>query len=102
MKTLTICGSMRFEKQMKNIAFELETRYGFNIIQCIYNEECKELSYDDAENLIFAHYKKIDLSDGIYVTNIDNYIGKSTKQEIEYAQANGKEIIYHSDFFEKS
>ena len=31
MKTLTICGSMRFEKQMKDIAFKLEALCGFNI-----------------------------------------------------------------------
>ena len=33
MKTYTICGSMRFEKEMQEIAFQLETQTGFNIIQ---------------------------------------------------------------------
>lgn len=101
MKTFTICGSMRFEKQMKNIAFKLETLCGFNILQCTYNENSAALSYDEAENLVNAHFKKIDISDGIYVLDIDDYIGKSTKSEIEYAKKNNKEIIFHSDFYDK-
>lgn len=101
MKTLTICGSMRFKKQMKEIAFKLETEYGFNILQCTYNENDTELNYDAAENLVNAHLKKIDISDGIYVLNIDGYIGKSTKSEIKYAKEKGKEIVYHTNFYNK-
>jgi hypothetical protein len=40
------------------------------------------------------HRMKIDLSDAIFVVNVDGYIGKSVKNEIEYAKENGKEIIY--------
>ena len=46
------------------------------------------------EKIKEAHFKRIELSDSIYVINKDNYIGKSTKLEIEYAQKLGKEIIY--------
>ena len=41
---------------------------------------------------------KIDISDGIYVMDIDGYIGESVRKEIEYAQNHNKEIIYHSKF----
>ena len=98
MKTLTICGSMRFEKQMRETALKLETECGFNIIQCTYNETGKNLSYDDVEKIAEAHYHKIDISDGIYVMDIGGYIGKSVNLEIDYAKSKGKEIIYHSDF----
>jgi hypothetical protein len=40
------------------------------------------------------HRIKIDLSDSIYVVNVDGYIGESVKKEIEYAKERGKEIIY--------
>ena len=40
--------------------------------------------------------KRIKLSDAILVIDIDNYIGESTKKEIEYAKSLGKEIIYYS------
>ena len=62
MKTLTICGSMRFSNQLQQIAWELETRYGFNILQCVYGKE--ELDQAAQERLKSAHYRKIELSDG--------------------------------------
>lgn len=62
-KVITICGSMRYSKEMMKIAEELELKEGYAVIQCVYN--------------------------------IDGYIGNSTKNEIEYAKNNGKEVIYH-------
>ena len=93
MKTYTICGSMRFEQEMKEIAFRLETQKGFNILQCIYTD--REVSEEEKKMLTAAHYRKIDLSDGIYVVNIGGYIGTSAAAEIEYARKLGKDILYH-------
>ena len=98
MKTYTICGSMRFEKEMQKIALELETKHNINIIQCIYNTDKCLLSDNDVAALTELHYKKIDISDGIYVVDIGGYIGESVKKEIEYATQNNKEIIYNSKF----
>ena len=50
---------------------------------------------DELLKLEDAHYRKIDLSDGIYVVNMDGYIGTSVKKEIEYAERHGKEVLYH-------
>jgi len=47
------------------------------------------------DNIVNAHWKKIDISDAIYVVNIDGYMGDSTQNEIKYAISKGKEIIYH-------
>lgn len=98
MKTITICGSMKYEKEMPQIAFKLETKHGYNVLQCVYNLEKEELTPSEQETLKEAHYKKIDLSDGIYVVDIQGYMGSSTKEEIRYAKENGKEIIMHSGF----
>lgn len=48
----------------------------------------------DKELLSELHRAKIDLSDAIFVVNVDGYIGESTRGEIEYAKQIGKEIIY--------
>ncbi len=40
------------------------------------------------------HKRKIDMTDDIFVINIDGYIGSSTRSEIEYALRNGKEVMY--------
>lgn len=95
MKTYTICGSMRFAEKMKEIAYMLEAQRGFNALQCVY---CKGKPTEEELKLLeAAHYRKIDISDGIYVVNISGYIGESVKKEIEYAEKSGKEVVYHTD-----
>lgn len=98
MKTVTICGSMKFEKEMKEIAFDLETKHNMCVLQCVYNEEKSELSENEIAALNSAHFKKIELSDAIYVVNLNGYIGEQVKKEIGFAQTHGKEVIFHTDF----
>ena len=95
MKTYTLCGSMRFEKEMQEVAYYLETQKGFNILQCIYTVAGSKPTAEELRALELAHYQKIDISDGIYVLNIDGYVGESVRKEIVYAQQHGKEVIYH-------
>ena len=94
-KVITICGSMRYSKEMMKIAEELELKDGYAVIQCVYNVDGQKYEGIDAGILDKIHRKKIDISDAIYVVNIDGYIGNSTRNEIEYAKNNGKEVIYH-------
>lgn len=96
-KVVTICGSMRFAKEMQDIARDLELKYGYAVIQCVYNINQNQYTKHELENIVNAHWKKIDISDMIYVVNIDGYIGESTKNEIAYALKNGKQVCYHED-----
>ena len=97
MKTYTICGSMKFAEDMKKIAYDLEISKDirYNILQYVYCEDNIVPTEDELLKLEDAHYRKIDLSDGIYVVNMDGYIGTSVKKEIEYAERHGKEVLYH-------
>lgn len=101
MKTVTICGSMRFEKEMMTISFLLETKYNFCVLQCVYNTEQHDISEHELEMLAQAHYQKIELSDAIFVLDIDGYIGEQVSREIEYAKTLGKEVIYNSTFIKQ-
>lgn len=92
-KVVTICGSMKFQKEMKKIAKELELKQGYVVIQCVYFEEGEELSKSDIELASKLHYEKIDISDAIYVVNVNGYIGNSTRKEIEYARLSEKEVL---------
>ena len=94
MKILTICGSMRFAEQMPLIADKLELEEGFCVLQPVYCRG-RNLTADQFKALTASHYKKIDISDGVYIVNIGGYIGRSVGAEIEYARAHGKLIIYH-------
>ena len=97
MKIYTLCGSMRFKKEMQEVAYYLETQKGYNILQCVYVMPEIKLTAEELQALERAHYHKIDISDGIYVLNIGGYIGESVRKEIDYAQQHGKEVIYHCD-----
>jgi len=96
-KVITICGSMRYSKEMMKISEELELKKGYAVIQCVYNVDGLKYEGLDATMLDKIHRKKIDISDAIYVVNINGYIGDSTKKEIEYALSKGKEVIYHEE-----
>lgn len=96
MKTITVCGSMKFVNEMKKIAFELESLSGYNVLQCTYNDSNMEVTPEMFHNLKQAHFQKIDISDMIYVVDINKYIGDSVKEEIEYAKKQHKEIMFHS------
>lgn len=94
MEVVTLCGSMRFANQMQRIAMELETKHGYCVLQPIFDSDIV-LNEKDLENLAKAHYKKIDISDIVYIVNINNYIGESVSKEIQYAKEHNKKIIYH-------
>ena len=97
MKIYTLCGSMRFEKEMQEVAYYLETKKGYNILQCVYTVPGSKPTAEELQALEQAHYQKIDISDGIYVLNMDGYIGESVRKQIDYAEQHGKEVIYHFD-----
>ncbi len=94
MKVITICGSLKFQKEMMIVAEKLVLE-GNCVLTPVYPIlENLEKTEEQLEKLKEAHFKRIELSDSVYVINKDNYIGKSTKSEIEYAKKLGKEIIY--------
>ena len=71
-----------------------------DIIINITNDMALVLTQYQLEKLKEAHFKRIELSDAILVVNINNYIGDSTKLEIDYAKKLGKEIIYYTNLIE--
>ncbi|WP_207752997.1 hypothetical protein [Clostridium yunnanense] len=92
-KVIAMCGSMRFSREMMKISEELELKDGYAVIQCVYNVDGEKYEDLDTELLGKIHRRKIDISDAIYVVNVNGYIGNSTRNEIEYARALGKEIL---------
>lgn len=59
MKTVTICASMKFEKEMQRIAFLLETKHDLNVLQCVYNTDNLEISEKERSFLKNAHFRKL-------------------------------------------
>ena len=93
MKIVTLCGSMRFQKEMRKITQKLEIDEGYLVIQCVYFDSDDTISEEARKKLGEIHYKKIEMSDAFYVVNVNGYIGDATKKEVEYAKSLQKEIL---------
>ncbi len=91
---ITICGSMKFEEKMKEFALKF-TLEGKIVFTPAFKSKTKT-SFTDKEKQILdqTHKNKIKLSNSIFVVNVDNYIGESTKREIEFAEKNNVIVDY--------
>ena len=100
---VTICGSTRFKdafiEAQKRLTLEGKIVISVGLFGHSGDEEVWEgmdegtlsktkMMLDD------MHKRKIDMADEIYVINVGGYIGESTRSEIEYAKAHGKEVHY--------
>jgi hypothetical protein len=94
MKVITICGSLRFEDVIKKYSEKLELE-GNCVLSIIYPTKDKDgYTNEEIHKFATAHYKKIELSDAIFVVNKNGYIGEAVRKEINYAKEFNKEIIY--------
>lgn len=98
MKIITVCGSLRFIKEIMEITEKMDLQ-GNCMLSIIYPTKPNKNDYTDEEVIMLdkMHKERIKLSDAILVVNVDNYIGSSTKREIEFAKSLNKEIIYYTD-----
>ena len=99
MKIITVCGSLRFYKEMMEVTEEMELQ-GNCMLVPIYNPSRlhkDDFTEDEAFMLDKMHKERIKLADAILVVNVDGYIGSSTSKEIEFAKSLNKEIIYYTD-----
>jgi len=95
-KVITLCGSTRFKDEFLRVQKELTLKgnivisvglFGHSGDKEVWTEGTKEMLDD-------MHKRKIDMADEIYVINVDDYIGSSTKSEIEYAIKTNKKVNY--------
>ena len=93
-KVVTICGSVRFWDKIQEMNEKLELENEYVVIGITPHVMSRDFTEYEEDLLDELHRIKIDLSDAIFVVNVDGYIGKSTKAEIEYAKEKDKEILY--------
>ena len=93
---ITLCGSTRFKERFLEAQKRLTLAgnivisvglFGHSGDDEVWTEGTKEMLDD-------MHKRKIDMADGIYVINVDGYIGQSTRSEIEYARSQGKTVEF--------
>lgn len=98
MKVITVCGSLRFQNEMSEIALKMELE-GNCVLLPIFPINGNKDDYTEEEMTVLGkmHYERIKIADAILVVNVDNYIGNSTQKEIEFAKSLNKEIMYYTD-----
>ncbi len=98
MKIITVCGSLRFMKEIMEITEKMDLQENC-MLSIVYPTRTDKDDYTEEEKAVLSkmHKERIKISDAILVVNVDNYIGSSTKSEIEFAKSLNKEIIYYTD-----
>lgn len=97
MKIITLCGSYKFKSEMTKLAEELTLEDNCVLTPIALTRSSQDVyTAEEISTLKAMHKEKIRLSDAIFVVNVDGYIGNSTRREIEYAQALGKDVWYYS------
>lgn len=102
MKIITLCGSLKFQKEMMIIAEKMALNSNCILTPVYPILENNEKTDEQINMLKEAHFKRIELSDAILVVNVNNYIGESTSLEIEYAKKLGKEIMYYTELMKEN
>ena len=98
-KIVCLCGSTKFKADFERANRE-ETAKGNIVLTVAMFGHLEGLDMDSEEKKTFdaVHYDKIKLADEVLVINTDNYIGESTRKEIEYAQSLNKPVrLLHKD-----
>ena len=100
MRIITLCGSLKFQKEMMKVAEKMALK-GNCVLTPVYHVlKDYKMTDEQLRKVKEEHFRRIELSDAILVVNVNNYIGDSTKLEIQYAKELGKETLYYTDLVE--
>jgi hypothetical protein len=88
-----LCGSTKFKdafveaNKRETLAGKIVLSVGFFM-----HSDAEPITEEQKSKLDELHLRKIDLADGVFVLNVDGYIGDSTRREIAYAIREGKRL----------
>ena len=103
-KIIVLCGSSRFvdvmavcawliERDEKAIALTLHLLpHWYPDLQADHLAEAEGVAAQMDE----LHLRKIDLADEVFVVNRGDYIGSSTRNEVEYTKKHGKPVRWYT------
>ena len=103
-KVITLCGSSRFKDAFMQVQKRLTLEGNIVLSLGLFGHSGDTEVWEGMDEgtitktkmmLDDMHKRKIDMSDEIFVINVNDYIGDSTKNEIKYAKANGKKVSYY-------
>lgn len=94
-KIVYLCGSTKFKEAFERANKEETAKGKIVLTVAMFGHlEGLDMSSDIKKTFDEVHFDKILLADEIFILNVGGYIGESTKNEIEYAIQNKKQIKY--------
>ncbi|WP_198346379.1 MULTISPECIES: DUF4406 domain-containing protein [Nocardioides] len=90
---ITLCGSMRFRDEFARLDAEL-TLAGHVVLTPTALDPATELDAEDRARLDRIHLQRIAMADEVLVVNVGDYVGDSTRREIEYARSRGLAVSF--------
>ena len=102
-KVITLCGSTRFKDAFIEAQKRLTLEGNIVISVGLFGHSGDNEVWEGMDEYTLTrtkimlddmHKRKIDMADEIFVINVGDYIGDSTKSEIAYAKAFGKKVRY--------
>lgn len=95
-RVVTLCGSTRFKDAFLEAQKRLTLAGNIVISVGLFGHSGDDEAWTAGTKAMLddMHKRKIDMSDGILVVNVGGYIGESTRSEIAYARAAGKDVHY--------
>lgn len=92
---VTLCGSSRFKKEILEVAHDLTLQGEIVLAPFVFHHaDNEEISMEMLLQLDNLHKEKIEMSDAIFVVNVNGYIGESTYSEIDWARRKKKNIYF--------
>ena len=95
---VTICGSLKFEKQINDwheaLAMAGHTPYCMVVLPSQKDGVKDWYTPEQKTMLDLIHLSKIEESDAILVVDVEGYIGESTTREIAWARIRGKKVYF--------
>jgi len=100
-RIVCLCGSTRYYRTFQEANYR-ETMAGNIVLSVGFYPHSSEQAHGESvgitseqkEELDRLHFRKIELADEILVLNVDGYIGKSTRNELNYARSLGKIVTF--------
>jgi hypothetical protein len=92
---VTLCGSTRFMdafvKAMRDETLAGKICIGVGLFG---HQEGMDMAGAVKQGLDELHLRKIDLADEVLILNVGDYIGASTRRELDYARKHGKTVRF--------
>ena len=108
---ITLCGSTKFKDEFMDAQKKLTLAGNIVISVGLFGHSGDEEVWEGMDEgtltqtkeiLDDMHKRKIDMADSIFVINVGGYIGESTRSEIAYAKAAGKQVFYLEEMAEET